>query len=236
MTSPKGPSSLTQQTAAKTDSPSDLRVGIVSAVTARGIEVQVANGPIEAAHLDSYAPAVGDSVALMKTQDSWLCMGRVVGSGTVTDYSAPGSAAGPSVLDAIRTTGTSNLAVSSGGTVAVPKYTLTYYHPPNHQVLILMFFTWFGSVVGDWLLFDITETTSGTAVGEFTEPAVAAAVGRGSTISALVKESLGGTRRSISCTMSRFIGTGAITITQNDSRPGYMIALDMGDASVFRAV
>lgn len=235
MTSP-GPLGLTRQTAERTDGPTDLRTGVVSAVTARGIAVAIAGGSVSAAHLDSYAPAVGDTVALVKTQDSWLAMGRVVGSGTPTDYSTPGSAAGPSLLDGILTVGTSTLASSTGSSVTVPKYSLTYYHPPNHQVLVLAFFGWSGTVANDWILVDLVETTTGLGVTEWTEQNPSATFGRDATISGVAKQSLGGAKRTIAMTMSRLSGTGTMSIAQNDARPGYMIALDMGDATVFRTV
>lgn len=235
MTSP-GPTGLTRQTADKTDSPSDLRTGTVTAVTARGIMVAVAGGEINAAHLDSYAPAVGDSVALMKTQDSWLAMGRIVGSGTPTDYTVPGSAAGLSLLDGMRTLGTSTLASSTGSSVTVPKYSLTFYHPPNHQVLIVAFFGWLGTVANDWLIVDLVETTTSTGITEWTEQNPSSSFGRDATITGVAKESLGGAKRTIAMTMARLSGSGTMSVTQNDSRPGYMIALDAGDQAVFRVV
>jgi hypothetical protein len=213
---------------------SDIRTGVITAVTSRGVTVAVSAGTVDAAHLGSYAPAVGDTVALAKTQDAWLVMGRLVGSGTVSDYTAPGSSAGPSVLDAMRTVGTGAMVSSTGSASVVPKYTLTYYHPPNHQVLILAYFSWGGTVSGDWIIIDFTETTTGSAVGEFTEPLTNASFGRASTVSCVARESLGGAKRSVSMTMNRLTGTGTMTVSQFDVRPGYMIALDMGDASVFR--
>lgn len=232
MTTPTGPSSLTRGTAERTDTPSDLRTGVVSEVSARGITVQVASAPVNAAHLDSYAPAIGDTVALMKTQDTWLCMGRIVGSGTSTNFLAPGSGVGPSVLAGMRTLGTSTLASSTGSAVPVPKYTLTYYHPPGHSVLIMVYFTWICTASADWIIADLTETTTATPVGEFVEPQVTGNFGRADLWTGLVKETLGGTKRTVSMTMSRLTGTGTVSVNQNESRPGYMLALDLGDKSV----
>lgn len=226
-----GPSKLVSALPDPSNS-SDARTGIVTAVTARGITVAVASGSTTAAHLDSYAPAVGDTVALVKTQDSWLCLGRVVGSGTATDSRSPGSGVGPSVLAAMHTTGSTTLASSSGGSVAVPKYTLTYYHPPGHSVLILAFFTWISTVAADWILVDLTETTTGSAVGEFVQPQVNAGFGRADLMTGLAAETLGGGKRTVSMTMARLTGTGTSSINQTNSRPGYMIALDLGDKSV----
>jgi len=234
MTSPRGPSGLTQQTAAKTDNPSDLRTGVVSAVTSRGIEVQVAGGVIAAAHLDSYGPAVGDSVALMKAQDSWLALGRVVGSGTPTDYTSGGSAAGPTVLDAFYTGGSSTLASSTGATVTVPKFSLTFYHPKNHVVALMWHFGWQSTVTTDWILINMVETVSGLTVGFLDEPIVST-FNRGTDGLGLLGTQFGGAKRNVVMTMSRLAGTGTTSVTEG-TPPGYMIALDVGDGSVFRKV
>lgn len=232
MTSPRGPSGLTRQTAEKTDNPSDLRTGAVSAVTSRGIDVQVAGGVITAAHLDSYAPAVGDSVALMKTQDSWLAMGRIVGSGTPTDFSSAGTGVGPSVLAAMRTSGTGALVSSTGSTVFVPKYSIQYFHPVGHSVLILAFFNWNSTNATDWIIADLVEAVSGSGVGELVEAQINATFGRANLMTGLVRDTFGGARRQINLNMARLSGSGTTTISQTDSRPGYMIALDLGDKSV----
>lgn len=228
----RGPSPLVSETVDKTASPSDLRMGIVSEVTTRGITVACSSGAVQAAHLGSYAPAVGDSVALMKTQDSWLALGRVVGSGTATDNLSGGSSAGVTVLAAMHTEDTATLASSTGSTVAVPRYSLTFYHPANHAVLILAGFVWLSTVSADWIIADLKENVSGSAVGEFVQPIVSNSFGRFDTMSGLARPSLGGTTRTYSMTMARLAGTGTTTIQTSSSRCGYMIALDLGDASL----
>lgn len=226
-----GPSGLTANIPSK-DGDSSVRTGTVTAVTARGISVSVASGTADASHLDSYAPAVGDTVALVKTQDAWLCLGRVVGVNTATDQRSPGTGIGPSVLAAMRTSGSATLASSTGSALPVPRYTLTYYHPPGHSVLILAFFCWASTVAADWIIVDFTESISGTAVGEWDEPVVSASFGRTATVSALVPETLAGAKRTVVMSMNRLTGTGTTTISANAARPGYMIALDLGDQSV----
>jgi hypothetical protein len=225
-----GPSSLAQGIP-DPSSNSVIRTGVVTSVSARGISVAISAGTVNASHLDSYAPAVGDTVAVVKTQDSWLAMGRVVGSGTPVDFTAPGSAAGLSILAAMRTEGTSAL-VSTIASVAVPKYTLSYYHPPGHNVLILAFFTWISNNSTDWVIADLTETTTGAAVGEFVQPQVNASFGRADLMTGIVKDTLGGAKRIVSMTFGRLTGAGTSSLNQNDARPGYMIALDLGDKSV----
>jgi len=227
-----GPTGLTQVASARTDGPSDLRVGLVTAVTARGITVAMANGEVSASHASGYAPAAGDAVALMKYRDSWIALCRVVGPGTPTDYSAGGSSAGLAVLAGMRTSGTATLASSSGAAVAVPRYNLTYYHPAGHSVMIMAFFLWGSTQNADWILVDFTELVSATAVGEWVQPLTSASFGRGDTISCLVGDNFGGARRVVSMTMSRLTGTGTTSISCLPSRPGYMIAVDLGDQSV----
>jgi hypothetical protein len=231
MTSP-GPLGLTRQTADKTESQSELRTGVVATVTSRGISVFISGGNIDAAHLDSYSPAVGDTVALMKAQDSWLALGRVVGSGTPTNFASSGSAAGPTILAAMRTAGTAALVSSTGSSVFVPKYSLTYFHPVGHEVLIMAAFSWNSTVSTDWILADLTEVVSGTGVGELTEAQINPAFGRVHTVYGLVRDTFGGAKRQINLTMARLTGTGTTTVSQFDVRPGYMIALDLGDKSV----
>lgn len=226
-----GPSSLVSGMPDPANS-SDVRTGTVTAVTARGISVSVSGGSIDAAHLDSYAPAIGDTVALTKTQDSWLCFGRIVGSGTATDSRSPGTGVGPSILAAMHTIGSSTLASASGSPVTVPRYTLTYYHPVGHSVLILAFFTWISTANGDWIIVDIGESVSGRGVGEFVQPQVSASFGRADMMTGLVPEDLGGAKRTVFMSMNRLTGTGVASINCTTARPGYMIALDLGDQSV----
>ena len=133
----RGPNPLTQATAQGLDGPTEIRTGTVTAVTARGITVAVAEGTVPAAHLDSYAPAVGDPVAMAAFRDSWLALGRPVGTGTATDLVTPGSGAGPTVLGGMVLSGTNaTMASSTGSFVTVPRYRCTYHHPANHQVMI----------------------------------------------------------------------------------------------------
>lgn len=87
MTSPlrpslRGPSALVEQTAGLTASPTDVRTGVVSAVNGDAISVTVAGGTVVASHLASYTATVGHRVLLLKTQDSWVVLGRILGPGT----------------------------------------------------------------------------------------------------------------------------------------------------------
>lgn len=211
---------------------SDVRTGTVTAVSARGITVAVSGGPVDASHLDSYAPAVGDTVALAKTQDSWLALGRVVGVNTAVDQQSPGTGVGPSVLAAMRTSGSATLLSTTGTAAPVPRYTLTYYHPPGHTVLVLVGFAWISTASADWLIADLTETVTGTAVGEITEPLVSSSFGRFASMASVAVDSLGGGRRTMTLTANRLTGTGTLSISANAARPGYMIVLDLGDKSV----
>jgi hypothetical protein len=226
-----GPSRLTEQTAARTDAPTDLRTGTVTAVTARGIEVDVAGGIAPASVLDTANVAVGDTVALLRTQDSWMVIGRPIGTGTPLDNLSPGSGAGFKILDAMITDGTADLATSVGATVTVPKYSLTFYHPPGHQVLIICGFAWYINSNDGWGINQILDL-AGNQVGEWVEPTVSAAFGRYGVMWAPILDSLGGAQRTYYMRMARLAGTGTYFLQQGFAKRGFMVALDMGHTSL----
>lgn len=232
-----GPGRLVSGTEQKTADPSELRVGVVTEVTARGITVAISEGSVAAGHLDSYAPAVGDNAALMKTQDSWLALGRVVGSATPTDLNSPGSGIGPSVLDAmISSGGGGTLASSTGALVTVPKFSLDFYHPPGHQVLVLAGFNWYGTVTNDWIIAQLWETTTNTQVGQFVDIQSNNAFGRADWIYGCMINDFGGAKRNVVFKIQRLTGTGTIRSDDSTTNRPFMIAYDMGDSSVFRIV
>lgn len=215
----------------------DGRTGVVTKVTAYGITVAVAAGTVNAAHLTSYAPAVGDTVALMKTQDSWLALGRVVGPGTATDARSPGAGMGASLLAGGYTSGTGTLATDSTGTnQLVAGYSLTFFQPANHPVLVLAQFSWISSAAGDWLIADLNETIGGGTIGEITVPQVSSSFGRVAQIYGLLVPSLGASKRTVTLTARRLTGTGTLTVSQSTARPGFMIALDLADGALMSAL
>jgi hypothetical protein len=226
-----GPASSTTETAAKTDAQSDLRMGVVTAVTTRGITVQVGAQSIDAAHLDSYAPAVGDPVALMKAQDSWLAMGRVVGPGNPTDFSAGGPAAGPSFLGSTSLTGISagTLVSTAAGPVDIPKYDTTYFHPSGHVILVLFGVEWVASVTTASATFLVQEVTAPITPG-FLRQLAGVTTDRCDIGYAIVPAAQGGTQRRIKVQVT---ATGG-TITVKDgiaAGRGFMSLLDLGDQS-----
>jgi hypothetical protein len=75
-----GPSALVAATAQKTDLPSDLRVGTVTAFTTTSVTVAVAGGSVTASRLADYVPTVGDVVALLVFADTWLVLNVLVGA------------------------------------------------------------------------------------------------------------------------------------------------------------
>ncbi len=232
-----GPSTLTQETSGKTADPTDMRMGTVTAVTSRGIDVSVAGGTVMAAHLDSYAPAVGDPVALVKAQDSWLALGRAVGPGTATDLNSAGSGIGPSVMDAmISAGGGGTLASSTGSLVTVPKFSVDFFHPPGHQVLVLAGFNWYGTVTNDWIIAQLWETTTNTQVGQFVDIQSNNAFGRADWIYGCMISDFGGAKRNVVFKIQRLTGTGTIRADDSTTNRPFMIAYDMGDSSVFRIV
>lgn len=228
---------LTQQTAQAVAAPSNLRMGTVKAVNARGIDVTVANGLISgAAHLPGYNPAVGDPVAMVLFQDSWLVLGRPIGPGTATDNASPGAALGQTLLDgcALKMSGTV-LATSTGASATVPRYGVTYYHPPSHWVLIQAAYTWYCTVATDIAQVRVRETVSNTQLLQVEHPQ------QGTTSAfatqwALVPPTLGGQARSIGLEVQRFSGTGTSQIEDHATRRGLMLAYDLGSTAIIRTV
>lgn len=235
MTAP-GPRGLTQQAAQAAAGLSDLRTGVVQAVTSRGIDVRVGvDGLIpDAAHLNSYAPAVGDPVSMIAFQGSWLVLGRPVGPGTARDNVTPGSAAGTTLIGATVLTGTSTtLASSTGSAVVVPRMTMAYYHPPGHYVLIMAGFSWFNNIANDWLTATFSNANNGVTLADIQLiQAASAAAGHWETLPFIVGPSQGGKPVSLKMTIQRLSGTGTVRVDDSGPRVNYLIALDLGDQSV----
>lgn len=232
-----GPLGLTQQTAERTGTPSDLRTGTVLAVTARGIDVQVATGLVEgAAHLASYNPAVGDAVSMISYANSWLVLGRAVGPGTAADLATPGIGVGSTVLDGMALSGANvDLATSTGAQVTVPRYGLSFYHPPNHWVLLMLTYNWYSTVANDVMTTRVIEA-GGTTIGIDNTQGGAGGIGNVSTLAVMAKPSLGGAKRTWSLTVQRFSGTGTVRIYDPSNRFGSWIAYDLGDQAMIRTV
>lgn len=232
-----GPRTLVNETAKKTDEPSNLRVGTVTEVTARGITVAVASGSVGASHLSSYAPAVGDYCAMMETKDSWVALGRIVGPVTPTDDSKAGTGVGMTILDAmISNGGGGTLASSTGSLVTVPKYSLTFFHPPGHQVLVLAGFNWYGNTTNDWIMAQLWETISNNQVGQFVDIQSSSSFGRADWIYGCVLNSLGGQQRNYVLKFQRLSGSGTVRMDDSTTNRPFMIAYDLGDSSVIRIV
>jgi hypothetical protein len=200
-------------------------------VTTRGITVAVDARTVDAAHCASYAPAVGDAVALMAFQDTYLALDRVVGPGNVSDATAAGPQVGAGLIGGASTTGVSNAALAStaGASVNVPKYDLTYFHPENHVVLVAAGVDWTASATTANAIFFLNEVNSNTNVGFRREiPNTTSDLFR--VVWGIVPPSLGGQARRI---ILQLIATGG-TITVRDGNPsgrGFMYLMDLGDAS-----
>jgi len=226
-----GPASSTTGAAARTDAQSDLRAGVVTAVTTRGVTVQVGAQSVDAAHLDSYAPAVGDAVALLTFQDAWLALGRPVGPGTPTDLTAQGSGIGPGFLGATSLTGISGgtLVSTAAGPADVPKYAQTYYHPPGHVIMVVCGVVWTASVTTASATFLIQETTAATTPGFFRHVA-GVTTDLCHIVYGIIPATQGGQSSSVKLQVS---ATGG-TITVKDgiaAGRGFMYLLDLGDKS-----
>lgn len=226
--------------ASMTSGPSDLRTGTVVAVTSRGINVAVAGGLVEnAAHLSSYNPAVGDPVALLRFQDSWLVLDRPVGPGTATDLATPGSGLGTTLLGGTVLSGSNTtMASTTGGPVTVPRYRCTYFHPPGHQVLILCGFTWYCSVAADTMEVMLFDAVSGQQGGSMVfNQSSNNFFSRFETNGQMFwPQVFGGRKVDVYMQIQRLNGTGTSRIDDAALRRGYMVALDMGDSSVIATV
>jgi hypothetical protein len=240
---PPGAANLTSKTQGKTENPSDLRVGTVSSVTSQGIGVDLATGTVFASHLDSYSPTIGDSVAMMKTQDSWVVMGRMIGSGTraKTDLTGPGPAFTGSTLAGFILNGSgATLATSTGSpgaTVDLSKFVLDYYHPPGHHVRCKVGFFWTGSTAATTLVMDFWENTTPTVFNQLVivTGSVASSSNRWTDAEFILDAArFGGAPRNINLALTTF-GGGTINVIDSSNR-GYLILEDLGDTSFIPAI
>jgi hypothetical protein len=224
---------------AANDRPSDIRTGEVSAVTSRGINVQVGTGLVEdAAHLTSYNPAVGDTVAMMLYNDSWIVLGRLLGPGTPTDYTAPGTGLGGTLLDGMVLTMSGAILATSATTglaVTVPRSGVSVFHPTNHWIKIEVTYTYFSTVNGDIVETRLIETTSNTEVARVQYNQLA-----GSswfvTTTFVVPPTFGGRKRTYGLQVVRGAGSGNCRLEDHSTRRGSMFAWDLGDTSMIRTV
>lgn len=234
-----GPRKLTFETAARTASPTEMRMGTVASVTARGVTVALAEGIVPAACLDSYAPAVGDPVLMSNFQDSWTCLGRPVGTGTALDLATPGSAAGTTLLGGTVLSGSgATMATSTGSLVVVPRYRCTYFHPPGHQVLILCGVSWYSTSLNDamWITLWDAQTGGQVSIMDLIQSGTVS-FGRFETFGAMLAPgSAGGRKVDLYMALQRSGGAGTSRVDDVFDRRGFMVALDMGDSSVIATV
>lgn len=232
-----GPRRVTSEVSGRTDEPTDLRVGTVTAVTSRGVTVNCAGGEVpDVAHLGSYQPGIGDTVVLQRWSNSWIVFGRPIGPGTPTDNATPGLSLGLPLIDGmVLTMAGGAMAASTGALVNVPRYGVTFYHPVNHWVLLLTAYTWFCSVSGDVIQVTWYDTISGTVIGK-AEHVQQPNASFFPTTGMVAPASLGGARRSYAMKIQRISGTGTNQIEDHATRRGFMLALDMGDAGIIRTV
>ena len=227
---------LTQKLAEATGAPSDIRVGTVAAVTSRGIDVALADGLIrDAGHLTSYNPAVGDPVTMISYANSWVVLGRVLGPGTPTDNASPGLGLGLTILDGCVLSGTGNdMALSTGSLVAVPRYGVSFFHPPTHWVMLLFSFSWYSTVAGDVVQVRLVEA-GGTAYSVDNQQVVGG-IGNFATMAFMVDPTLGAAARSWSATVQRIGGSGTSRVYDPTARRGSLVAYDLGASSIIRTV
>jgi hypothetical protein len=228
---------LPQALALAIGQPTDQRLGTVSAVTARGIDVSVGTGLVEgAAHLSSYNPAVGDTVIMARYADSWTVLGRLVGPGTPSDNLSPGTGLGFTMLDGmVLTQAGGAIGASTGSVVTVPRYGLSFYHPPSHWVALLISYTWFCTVATDQLQVSVYETVSGTTFWQAEHPQVPGA-SRFETYVIMAPQTFGGVARGYGLKVQRTSGSGTSQIEDHASRRGSFFAYDLGATSIIRTV
>jgi hypothetical protein len=228
--------SLAEQTAQRTEAPTDLRMGTVTAVTAYGIEVNVGGGAVTASHLDSYAPSVGHTVVLQRVLDAWVCLGRPVGSGTDQLGGMAGSGMGATVLGGATFSGGATLASSTGAEVAIPGMSMSFFHPTGHAVLLMAGFWWQSSNAADWIItrWRVNHPSgAGILVGEWSEPVVSTSFGRWGQHWVVVPPTFAGPNRTYYLNMLRITGAGTTTVTRTFT---YCAAIDLGDSSLIKAV
>lgn len=217
--------------------PTDIRTGEITAVTARGVDVQVGVGLVpDAAHLTSYNPAVGDTVAMLLYNDAWIILGRLLGPGTPTDYSAPGTGLGMTLLDGmVLTQSGSILATSTGSPVTVPRYGVTVFHPANHWLKIEASYTFFSTVNADVVQVRLVETISGTTLAQIEHEQLPNSSWY-VTVSFVAPPTLGGAKRTYGLQVNRLVGTGNCRLEDHANRRGSMFAWDLGDTAMIRTV
>jgi hypothetical protein len=234
-----GPLGLTVQTGQRTADPSDLRLGTVSAVTSRGIDVQVTGGLVlDAAHIDGYNPAVGDTVAMIRYSDAWLVLGRPVGPATATDNATRGTGLGVTLLNGVVLSGGgSTIASSTGAVVTVPRYNLNYHHPVGHWVMLWTGYSWYNNAVNDVMFVVFKNTVTGNSIGtDELIQAGGATFGHWASAGYMIGPAEGGKEVKISMTIQRGAGAGTVRIDDAAARRGYLLAIDMGDQSTIATV
>lgn len=240
MTLPFGPAALTKGTAEGISGSTDIRLGTIQKVTSRGVDVDVQGGLVQdVAHLDSYNPAVGEPVLLLRFQDAWTVLGRPIGPGTSTDLSGPSGGFGMTLLDGMVLSGANVdlVATTSGSPQTVPRYGVSFYHPSGHWVGLLLTINWYGTAANDGMTVRVLEAPGGTVVASIDLlQGGTGGIGLCSTFLVACPPSLGGTKRTYTLTLHRFAGTGTVRLYDPSSRKGSLMAYDLGDQSIIRTV
>ena len=225
-----GPSRTVTETAAKTDAQSDMRIGTVVAVTARGIDVAVAAGTVQSAgHLASYAPALGDSVVLIKVNDTWVVLNRIVGPGMATDGSSAASAIGPSFLGGGMVT-TTAAGSTAGAAINIPDYDISFWLAANHSALVIAGMPWFGTVAASVIQL-MLNYVGVTQISQMRRTTITGSNAVVETLSGVVMPASAGRLVRVVGQVQFISGTGTANVNGFTVAPGYMVALDLGDTS-----
>lgn len=224
----------------KATQPADnaMRTGKVYAVDGLTVSCLVNGGVVDAGYLSSYAPAVGDTVAISRQDSAWLILGSINGSGGGSGSSGGGSVAG-ALLAAKVTNGNTTLASTAGAAVLVTKYSVTFAQASGHTVMVRARFSWGSTADNNWILVNLRAGTlvSSPTVGEFVLPATSLSFGRVDMVEGILPASTyGGGTRTVVMTVSRLFGSGTINVVEATARPGYIAAYDMGTSSITQEV
>lgn len=231
-----GPNRLSAEISRRTDQPTDQRIGEVVGVGAYSVDVRVGAGVVAAAYVDSYSPAVGDSVVLLVQGDAWVITGRIVGNGLVQSEKTPST--GPSILAGHYISNpTGGVLVQTATEALVPRYSLEFFHPLNHSVLVKAKFQTNAQVNDAWIIVRLREASlTGTLVGDHRiRPRNPAAVLTTEDVSFSIPPSFGGVVRTYVLTAAKLQGSGDIFIEYALNSGSYMMALDAGDTATFPA-
>lgn len=206
----------------KTPPDSAMRTGVIQAISGATVTVNVAGTGIEASTLDSYVPAVGDTVVLMRTEATWMILGRPVAG--ASNKVASGNLLGGKLF-------TSSDTKLSGFTseAVVPDYSITVNMPSHNLIRILASFYYTSSNAGDSIFMSIKQDDiSGQLYAqELFKVASSSDLAVGQLETWIVGDGLTST---LTLTAERFSGSGTCVIATDFTLPMVFLAEKVGSS------